>query len=140
MLSKYRQRQVLNFNLERLKRYLITEPTHGWIKTYRYLFDLSQNDLARLMNVSQKRIDVIEDNEINSRIEIATLIKVAEIFDSELRYLLIPRKPLEEIRESLIHKSLQLKLVSDDLANTAYRKKIDRLRLRGIYGQDPMLF
>ena len=107
MLSKYRQRQVLNFNLERLKRYLIAPPTHGWIKTYRYLFDLSQNDLARLMGVSQKRIDAMEDNEVNSRIEIGTLIKVAEIFESELRYFFVPKRPLEEIRKSVIHKSYQ---------------------------------
>jgi transcriptional regulator with XRE-family HTH domain len=126
MLSKYRQRQVLNFNLERLRRYLITPPAHGWIKTYRYLFDLSQNDLARLMGVSQKRIDAIEENEIKNCIEIATLIKIAEIFDSELRYFLIPRRSLEDIRS--------------DLATLASNKKIERLKLRGIYGQDPTLY
>ena len=140
MLSKYRQRQVLNFNLERLKRYLIAPPTHGWIKTYRYLFDLSQNDLARLMGVSQKRIDVIEENEIKNQIEIATLIKVAEIFDSELRYFFIPKRPLEEIRKSVIHKSFQQKHIHPELALLATSKKLRRLHLRSTYGQDPTLF
>lgn len=140
MLSKYRQRQVLNFSLERLRRHLIAPPAHGWIKTYRFLFDLSQNDLARLMGVSQRRIDAIEENEINSRIEIATLIKIAEIFDSELRYFLIPKRPLEEIRKAVIHKSFQQKFGSSDLATLASNKKIERLKLRGIYGQDPTLY
>lgn len=140
MLSKYRQRQVLNFNLERLKRYLMAPPTHGWIKTYRYLFDLSQNDLARLMGVSQKRIDVIEENEIKNQIEIATLIKVAEIFDSELRYFFIPQRPLEEIRKSVIHKSYQQQYGHEELALVATTKKLRRLHLRSVYGQDPTLF
>ena len=51
------------------------------------------------MGVSQKRIDAIEENEIKNCIEIATLIKIAEIFDSELRYFLIPRRSLEDIRK-----------------------------------------
>ena len=140
MLSKYRQRQVLTFNLERLKRYLIAPPAHGWIKTYRYLFDLSQNDLARLMGVSQKRIGAIEENEINNRIEIATLIKVAEIFDSELRYFFVPRKPLEDIRKSVIHKSYQQKYAHEEVALLATTKKLRRLHLRSVYGQDPTLF
>lgn len=140
MLSKYRQRQVLNFNLERLKRYLMAPPTHGWIKTYRYLFDLSQNDLARLMGVSQKRIDAIEENEINHRIEIATLIKVAEIFDSELHYFFMPKKSLEDIRKSVIHKSYQQKYAHEELALLATTKKLRRLHLRSVYGQDPTLF
>ena len=140
MLSKYRQRQVLTFNLERLKRYLIAPPAHGWIKTYRYLFDLSQNDLARLMGVSQKRIDAIEENEVNSRIEIGTLIKVAEIFESELRYVLIPKRPLEDIRKSVIHKSYQQKYAHEEVALLATTKKLRRLHLRSVYGQDPTLF
>ena len=140
MLSKYRQRQVLNFNLERLKRYLMAPPTHGWIKTYRYLFDLSQNDLARLMGVSQKRIDAMEENEVNSRIEIGTLIKVAEIFESELHYFFVPKRPLEEIRKSVIHKSYQQQYEHEELALVATTKKLRRLHLRSVYGQDPTLF
>ena len=140
MLSKYRQRQVLNFNLERLKRYLMAPPAHGWIKTYRYLFDLSQNDLARLMGVSQKRVDAMEENEVNSRIEIGTLIKVAEIFESELHYFFVPKRPLEEIRKSVIHKSYQQQYEHEELALVATTKKLRRLHLRSVYGQDPTLF
>ena len=140
MLSKYRQRQVMYFNLERLKRYLMAPPTHGWIKTYRYLFDLSQNDLARLMGVSQKRIDAIEENEVNKQIKISTLIRVAEIFESELHYFFVPKNSLEEIRKSVIHKSYQQKYAQPDLALLATSKKLRRLHLRSVYGQDPTLF
>jgi transcriptional regulator with XRE-family HTH domain len=115
-------------------------PTHGWINTYRYLFDLSQNDLARLMGVSQKRIDAIEENEVNNRIELATLQKVAEIFDSELHYFFLPKKSLEDIRKSVIHKSYQQKYAHEDLALLATTKKLRRLHLRSVYGQDPTLF
>jgi transcriptional regulator with XRE-family HTH domain len=92
------------------------------------------------MGVSQKRIDAIEENEIKNCIEIATLIKIAEIFDSELRYFLIPRRSLEDIRKSVIHNSFQQKFGSSDLATLASNKKIERLKLRGIYGQDPTLY
>jgi transcriptional regulator with XRE-family HTH domain len=140
MLSKYRQRQALNFNLEKLGRYLIDPPPHGWIKTYRYLFDLSQSDLARLLGVSQKRVDLMEENEINARIELSTLINIADAFESDFYYIFIPKRPLEEIRSNLIKRSYQRKFGCEVLAEKATSQKISRLKLRGIYGQDPKLF
>ena len=140
MLSKFRQRQKLSLDLERLRRYAVAVPMYGWIKTYRYLFDLSQSDLGRLMGVSQRRIDYIEENEASSRIELSTLNRIAEVFESELYYIFVPKKPLEEIRRNVINKSYQQKYGCDVLADRATEKKISRLKLRGIYGQDPTLF
>ena len=113
---------------------------YGWIKTYRYLFDLSQSDLGHLLGVSQRRIDYIEENEAGGRIELSTLNRIAEVFESELYYIFIPKKPLEEIRKEVINKSYQQKYGCDVLANRATEKKISRLKLRGIYGQDLTLF
>lgn len=140
MLTKYRQRQVLSNDLARLRRFAIGVPMYGWIKTYRYLFDLSQKDLARLLGISQKRIDFIEENEANGRIELATLNRIAKVFDSELYYIFIPKKPLEEIRKEVINKSYQKKYGCELKAIKATNSKISRLNLRGIYGQDPTLF
>lgn len=140
VLSKFRQRQVLNFKLERLQRYVVAVPMHGWVRTYRYLFDLSQSDLARLMGVTQRRVDYIEDGEAQGRIELSTLNKIAEIFDSELYYLFIPKKPLEEIRKEVINKSFQQKYGCEIKAKRATDYKISRLKLRGVYGDDPTLF
>jgi len=140
MLSKYRQRQVLSLDLERLRRHAVATPMYGWIKTYRYLFDLSQTDLGRLLGVTQKRIDLIEENEGQGRIELATLNRIAEVFDSELYYIFIPKKPLEEIRKDVINKSYQQKYGCEVKAARATDYKISRLKLRGIYGHDPTLF
>lgn len=140
MLSKFRQRQNLSFDLERLRRYAVAAPMYGWVKTYRYLFDLSQSDLGRLMGVSQRRIDYIEENEANGRIELATLNRIAKVFDSELYYIFIPKKPLEEIRKEVINKSYQQKYGCEIKAINATNSKISRLNLRGIYGQDLTLF
>ena len=140
MLSKYRQRQVLSIDLERLRRYAVAAPMYGWIKTYRYLFDLSQTDLGRLLGVTQKRIDSIEENESGGRIELATLNRIAEVFDSELYYIFIPKKPLEDIRKDVINKSYQQKYGCEVKAARATDYKISRLKLRGIYGHDPTLF
>ena len=140
MLSKYRQRQVLSIDLERLRRYAVAAPMYGWIKTYRYLFDLSQTDLGRLLGVTQKRIDLIEENEGQGRIELATLNRIAEVFDSELYYIFIPKKPLEDIRKDVINKSYQQKYGCEVKAARATDYKISRLKLRGIYGHDPTLF
>ena len=140
MLSKYRQRQVLSIDLEHLRRYAVATPMYGWIKTYRYLFDISQTDLGRLLGVTQKRIDYIEENEGQGRIELATLNRIAEVFDSELYYIFIPKKPLEEIRKEVINKSYQQKYGCEVKAARATDYKISRLKLRGIYGQDPTLF
>ena len=140
MLTKYRQRQVLTKDIERLRRAAVDVPMYGWIKTFRYLFDLSQTDLARLLGVTQKRIDFIEENEANGRIELATLNRIAKVFDSELYYIFIPKKSLEEIRKEVINKSYQQKYGCEIKAINATNSKISRLNLRGIYGQDPTLF
>lgn len=140
MTSKYRRRQALYFDLDRLRRYAVAAPMYGWIRTYRYLFDLSQTDLGRLIGVTQKRIDFIEENEACGRIELSTLNRIAEAFDSELYYIFIPKKPLEDIRKDVINKSYQQKFGNEVLADRATRNKISRLTLRGIYGEDPTLF
>ena len=140
MLTKYRQRQVLTKDIERLRRAAVDVPMYGWIKTFRYLFDLSQTDLARLLGVTQKRIDAIEESEVNGLIELATLNRIAKVFDSELYYIFIPKKPLEEIRKEVINKSYQQKYGCEIKAIKATNSKISRLNLRGIYGQDPTLF
>ena len=140
MLTKYRQRQVLTKDIERLRRFAVGAPMYGWVKTFRYLFDLSQTDLARLLGVTQKRIDAIEESEVNGRIELATLNRIAKVFDSELYYIFIPKKPLEEIRKEVINKSYQQKYGCEIKAINATNSKISRLNLRGIYGQDPTLF
>ena len=140
MLTKYRQRQVLTKDIERLRRAAVGVPMYGWIKTFRYLFDLSQTDLARLLCVTQKRIDFIEEYEANGRIELATLNRIAKVFDSELYYIFIPKKSLEEIRKEVINKSYQQKYGCEIKAINATNSKISRLNLRGIYGQDPTLF
>ena len=140
MLTKYRQRQVLTKEIERLRRFAVGAPMYGWVKTFRYLFDLSQTDLARLLDVTQKRIDAIEESEVNGRIELATLNRIAKVFDSELYYIFIPKKPLEEIRKEVINKSYQQKYGCEIKAIKATNSKISRLNLRGIYGQDPTLF
>jgi transcriptional regulator with XRE-family HTH domain len=113
---------------------------YGWVKTFRYLFYLSQTDLARLLGVTQKRIDAIEESEVNGRIELATLNRIAKVFDSELYYIFIPKRPLEEIRKEVINKSYQQKYGCELKAIKATNSKISRLNLRGIYGLDPTLF
>lgn len=140
MLTKYRQRQVLTKDIERLRRFAVGAPMYGWVKTFRYLFDLSQTDLARLLGVTQKRIDAIEESEVNGRIELATLNRIAKVFDSELYYIFIPKRPLEEIRKEVINKSYQQKYGCELKAIKATNSKISRLNLRGIYGLDPTLF
>jgi transcriptional regulator with XRE-family HTH domain len=140
VLTKYRQRQVLTKDIERLRRFTVGAPIYGWVKTFRYLFDLSQTDLARLLGVTQKRIDAIEESEVNGHIELATLNRIAKVFDSELYYIFIPKRPLEEIRKEVINKSYQQKYSCELKAIKATNSKISRLNLRGIYGQDPTLF
>lgn len=139
MFSKQRQRQVLYRNLKSIKSHAASIPEQGWVRKFRYLFDISQRDLARLAGLSQKRIDAIETGEVDARIELATLQKMAEVFESDLYYVFIPRKPMEEIRASLINRTFQNKYGCDEKAKFAANKKIYRLNLRGLYGEDAPL-
>lgn len=74
----------------------------GWIKFIRNAMGLSGSDLAKLCGLSQKTISQAEKREVDGKINLSTLIKMADAMECDLVYSLVPRK---SIKETVINKA-----------------------------------
>jgi len=68
----------------------------SWIHALRQALGLSAAALGRRMKVTQQSVVQLEESEKNDAITLASLRRVAEAFDAELVYAIIPRKSLRE--------------------------------------------
>ena len=133
MLSKVNQRMALDKKFALLNKNLINLPAHGWINQLRFLCDVSQQDLSRLIGVTQKAVDKLESNEVKGSIQLSTLGQIAEVFGSDLYYAIIPRNNLESIRAALIWQCNYKRLGDEKAADFATQQRIYRASIKGVY-------
>ncbi len=78
----------------------IRRPKEGWIRTLRKALGMSSPQLARILGLGKAQVSQMERMEIDDRITLKQLRRVAEELDCELVYALVPRTPIQEmIRE-----------------------------------------
>ena len=78
----------------------IIRPKEGWIRATRKALGMSSTQLARRLSVSKSQASQMERMEIEDRITLKQLRRVADTLGCDLVYALKPRKPVEEmIRE-----------------------------------------
>ncbi len=63
----------------------------------RLAIGLSGFELGTRLGVSQPRISQVEQGEVNGSLRLGTLDRVAAAMRCQLRYVLIPREPLEHL-------------------------------------------
>jgi predicted DNA-binding mobile mystery protein A len=76
-----------------------SRPGNGWVKAIRESLGMSASALARKLGVTPASITKLEKAEVNEKITLASLRKLASALDCELQYTLVPRKSLEAILE-----------------------------------------
>ena len=64
---------------------------------------MTQAQLAKRMGITQQNAAALETDELNGNITIARLERAAEGLNCELRYLLVPKKPLGETVANQAH-------------------------------------
>jgi predicted DNA-binding mobile mystery protein A len=74
-------------------------PSNGWVKAIRESLGMSASALARKLGVTPASIIKLEKAEVDEKITLQSLRKLANALDCELQYALIPRKSLEETLE-----------------------------------------
>jgi predicted DNA-binding mobile mystery protein A len=79
--------------------HLPNRPGNGWAKAIRESLGMSASALARKLGVTPHSIAKLEKAEVDEKITLASLRKLADALDCELQYTLVPRKSLEEILE-----------------------------------------
>ncbi len=72
-------------------------PAGGWARAVRAALGMSGAALAKRLGMTTAGARKLEDAEAREVITIASLRKLAEALDCELKYVLIPRKPLEQL-------------------------------------------
>ena len=78
----------------------IRRPKEGWIRTLRKALGMSSPQLARILELGKAQVSQMERMEIDDRITLKQLRRVAEELDCELVYALVPRTSIQEmIRE-----------------------------------------
>jgi predicted DNA-binding mobile mystery protein A len=97
---KLRLRQ-LDAALERWRSAdLPPRPPSGWIRAIRDGLGMSATYLASRLSVAPSTVIRLESSEADETISLATLRRAADALGCELRYALVPRRPLEEALEA----------------------------------------
>ncbi|MGI9226919.1 MAG: mobile mystery protein A [Candidatus Nanopelagicaceae bacterium] len=89
-------RKKIDSHAVAIRSNLSIHPQKGWIRNIREALAMTQAELAKKLGVNQKTIHSLELNEINEKIQIGTLKKLAEAMNCDFHYTFIPRKSLEE--------------------------------------------
>lgn len=74
----------------------VDPPRDGWLRSIREALGMPAAYLAAKLGISVSGIRKMEQNEIEGKINLATLKKAADALDCDLRYMLIPRKPIRK--------------------------------------------
>lgn len=91
------QKQYRNKINQLLELPPIERPPEGWVRTFRKALGMSSRQLATRLNLSKPSVTQMERMEVEDRITLTQLRKVAHALDAKLVYALVPRKPLDTV-------------------------------------------
>jgi predicted DNA-binding mobile mystery protein A len=74
-----------------------SRPTGGWLRAVREALGMTTLDVAQRLAVQPSTIHRFETSEQAGHIQLDTLARAADALGCELVYLLVPRRPLEEV-------------------------------------------
>lgn len=111
----------------------IRRPKEGWIRTLRKTLGMSSPQLAIRLGVSKSQASQMERMEMEDRITLKQLRRVAETLDCELVYALVPRQPVDVMVRAraefkaarLVSKAdVQMKLEAQQLSKEKLQEQI----------------
>lgn len=109
----------------------ISRPKEGWIRTLRKALGMTSPQLAVRLDISKSQASQIERMEVEDRITLKQLRRVADALDCDLQYALVPRQPVETMIRNraklkasrLVNKAdVQMKLEAQQLS----KEKLDQ--------------
>lgn len=87
----------------------IYRPSEGWIRTLRKALGMSSPQLATRLSVSNSQVSQMERMEVEDRITLKQLRRVANDLNCDLEYALVPRKPIiDMVKNRARYKAKQL--------------------------------
>jgi predicted DNA-binding mobile mystery protein A len=85
-------------------------PPRGWIRAIREALGMTTAQLAKRLNIAQPSAVGLEKAEASKSISLETLERAARALDCTLVYVLVPRKPLEQIVQERAHERARARL------------------------------
>jgi predicted DNA-binding mobile mystery protein A len=73
-------------------------PIGGWLRAVRQALGITSAGVATRLGITASGLRKLEQAEASDAITLATLRRGAEALDCELRYVLVPRQSLREMR------------------------------------------
>ena len=135
MLKQIIREQYRNIAQQLIDINTINRPKEGWIRTVRKALGMSGPQLAKRIGLSNSQISQMERLEIQDRITLKQLRKVANTLDCDLVYGFVPRKGIDQIIEQralkkasdLVYKTdVQMKLEKQQLSTEQLEEQIQR--------------
>jgi len=105
LIQKQYQNKFKNYSvLQDLHR-----PKEGWIRSLRKALGMSSPQLGKLLRISKAQASQMERMEVDDRITLKQLRRVAEALNCDLKYALVPRQSIHAlIRDRARIKAKQL--------------------------------
>ncbi len=85
-------------------------PRTGWIRAVRTALGMTQVQLAKRMDMSQQSAASLEADELSGNVTLARLQRGADALGCELRYVLVPKQPLEQMISDQARRRAEQKL------------------------------
>ncbi len=111
-------------------------PPGGWVRAIRTALGMTSEQLAKRMRVSPQNVRKLEKGEAEGKLTLESLRRAAEALDCRLVYVLVPRKPLDELvrdrarvlaEQQLTRVSHSMKLEAQGVAAREERRQLERL-------------
>ncbi|MBT3984303.1 MAG: mobile mystery protein A [Bacteriovoracaceae bacterium] len=121
-----------------------TVVSKGWIQYIRKAMGLTIEELAKLTGLSARTVAQAQSREVEGKITLSTLKKMADAMECDLVYSLIPKKSVtetiknkarEKARKRLAEAGLHMKL-EDQGVEGAMEERVERLALKLIENGD----
>lgn len=92
--------QQLDDALQQWRALPRSRPGRGWLRAIRQALGMTTRQLATCVGVTQTAVVDVERTEARGDISLATLQRYADALGCELRYALVPKRPLRETVEA----------------------------------------
>lgn len=111
--------------------HLPSRPRIGWLASVRQALGMSKTQLAKRIDITRPSLDELESNELKETITLASMRKIANALGCDVHYILVPRKPLEQMIAERAMKKASTKLGRVNQSQALEASALDAASLSG---------
>jgi len=110
-------------------------PSQGWTRTIRKALGMTAIALGKRLGISANGASKIEKSEMSGTITLNSLRRAAEALDCELKYALVPKSSLSEIREQQARKKAKEQIQSANHSMKLEAQGVDSASLQILHDE-----